>query len=47
MRYFFQPELRLFMQYTGLKPLSLVEWMTENGVSSETWSAAFIAQRDG
>ena len=36
MRYFFQPELCLFMQYTGRKPLNLVEWMTDHGVSPET-----------
>jgi SAM-dependent methyltransferase len=45
MRYFFKPELLLFLQYAGLKPLSLIEWMTESSVTRDTWSATLVAQR--
>ena len=46
MRYFFKPELFFFLEQSGLKPLTLVEWMTDRGLANNTWSAVLVARND-
>jgi len=45
MRYFFKPELFLLLKQAGLKPLTLVEWMSNRKPANNTWSAAIVARK--
>lgn len=45
MRYFFEPELDLFLEKNNLDKLQASEWMTENGLSMETWNAVYICKK--
>lgn len=44
MRYFFEPELDLFCQIKGLKPLSAFQWLTDE-IPQKNWFNVRIAQK--
>ena len=45
MRYFFAPELRLLLENSGFELISLVEWITGDEPSFDSWSSTVVAVR--
>lgn len=43
MRYLFQPEIEQLLSHNGLRLLHSEEWMTTKELSSDTWSAVYVA----
>ena len=44
MRYFFKPEIELFLKITGFELCGFYEWMTLKTVNLNTWNAVVIAK---
>jgi SAM-dependent methyltransferase len=44
MRYFFLPELQLFLERAGFTPRHKLEWLTGNEPSTTSWSVYVLAQ---
>lgn len=44
MRYFFTPEIELFLRDTGLRIMTVSEWMTGNSLNLSSWGACFVVE---
>jgi SAM-dependent methyltransferase len=44
MRYFFEPEIDLFLDQISLRKISCKEWLTDNIPDFDTWGVYFVAQ---
>jgi SAM-dependent methyltransferase len=44
-RYFFKPELELFLRNYGFKLVSSQEWLTKKNPSFNTWNVCFVAKK--
>jgi SAM-dependent methyltransferase len=45
MRYFFEPEMRSFLEDSELRILEAKEWMTGKRLSCSSWNAVFVCQK--
>lgn len=44
-RYFFKPELELFLKNSGFKLINIQEWMTKKNPGFGTWNVCFVAKK--
>jgi SAM-dependent methyltransferase len=47
MRYFFNPEIRLFMDIKELKVLCDEEWLTGKELGADSWNAVYVCKNTG
>ncbi len=45
MRYFFTPEIRLFLEAQGFELLDCFEWPSKSKLSNRTWNSMFVAKK--
>jgi hypothetical protein len=45
MRYFFKPEIELYLDMAGLKLLHFSEWMTDDLPTEHTWGVCCVASK--
>jgi SAM-dependent methyltransferase len=45
MRYLFAPEILLYLELSGMRQVSMVEWLTGAEAGFETWGVTFVAEK--
>jgi SAM-dependent methyltransferase len=45
MRYFFQPEMQLFLSHAGFELVAAREWLGDAEPAATTWNAVFVARK--